>query len=47
MCQALSVKQELHKRLIIPEGLTPACQQHAPPLACSSLFLGCEFHPET
>lgn len=21
MCQALSVKQELHKRLIIPEGL--------------------------
>lgn len=45
MCQALSMKQELHKLcLIIHEELMPACQ-HFPPLACSSLCLGCEFHP--
>lgn len=44
ICQALSMKQELHKRLIIHEGLTPACQ-HFPPRAYSSLCLGCESHP--
>lgn len=45
MCQALSMKQELHKLcLIIHEELMPACQ-HFPPLACSSLCLGYEFHP--
>lgn len=31
MCQALSMKQEPHKRLIIHEELMPACQ-HFPPL---------------